>query len=98
MKRGRPRQRLRANDREPALKIRLSSFRLVAGFHSIIMLCMTTALIYDTNCLMHETGHHPESPARFSVILEALEGDAALWPQLAKLAPREASDQEITRC
>ena len=34
---------------------------------------MTTALIYDSYCLQHETGHHPENPARFSVILEALE-------------------------
>jgi Deacetylases, including yeast histone deacetylase and acetoin utilization protein len=59
---------------------------------------MTTALIYDSACRHHETGHHPESPQRFSVILEALENDAALWPQLAKLAPREARDEDITRC
>jgi acetoin utilization deacetylase AcuC-like enzyme len=62
------------------------------------MLCMATALIYDANCLKHETGHHPENPARFSVILEALENDAALWPELARLAPRAASDEEISRC
>jgi len=59
---------------------------------------MTTALIYDANCLQHETGHHPEKPARFSVILEALKNDAVLWPQLARLTPREAGDEDIVRC
>ncbi|HEY9231127.1 MAG TPA: histone deacetylase [Blastocatellia bacterium] len=55
-------------------------------------------MIYDSNCLKHETGHHPENPARFSVILEALENDPALWLQLAKLAPRQAGDEDLTRC
>jgi acetoin utilization deacetylase AcuC-like enzyme len=62
------------------------------------MLCMTTALIYDTICRRHETGHHPENPARFSVIFEALKKDASLWQQLTKLSPREASDEDIIRC
>src|ERR1051325_8284478 len=59
---------------------------------------MTTALIYDVASRQHQTGHHPENPRRFDVILEELEADAALWPRLNKLAPREASDQEVARC
>jgi acetoin utilization deacetylase AcuC-like enzyme len=59
---------------------------------------MTTALIYDSASRQHQTGHHPENPRRFDVILEALEADATLWPQLDKLAPREATDTEIARC
>src|SRR5262249_5973856 len=44
------------------------------------------------------TGHHPENPERFNVILAALENDPSLWPQLAKLAPRAAADEDILRC
>jgi acetoin utilization deacetylase AcuC-like enzyme len=59
---------------------------------------MTTALVYDAVCRQHQTGHHPENPRRFDVILEALENDRSLRVQLAKLAPRQASDEEIARC
>ena len=59
---------------------------------------MTTALIYDSASRHHQTGHHPENARRFDVILAALENDATLWPQLARLSPREATDEEITRC
>ena len=59
---------------------------------------MTTALIYDTASLNHETGHHPENRDRFRVILSALEADEMLWPRLAKLAPIAASDDDIARC
>ncbi|MFP5261922.1 MAG: histone deacetylase [Blastocatellia bacterium] len=59
---------------------------------------MSTGLIFDPACLRHETGHHPESPERFKVILSALSGDESLWKRLAKLAPRAAADEDITRC
>ena len=59
---------------------------------------MTSALIYDASCLNHETGRHPENPRRFSVILEALKNDEALWTALAKPAPQPASDGDIIRC
>ncbi|HVG21571.1 MAG TPA: histone deacetylase [Blastocatellia bacterium] len=59
---------------------------------------MSTGLIYDSACLKHETGHHPESPQRFNVILSALGDDQTLWARLAKLAPRAAADEDITRC
>jgi acetoin utilization deacetylase AcuC-like enzyme len=59
---------------------------------------MSTALVYDPFCLKHETGHHPENPERFKVILSALNEDESLWGRLAKLAPRAASDEDIMRC
>ena len=59
---------------------------------------MTTALVYDPVCVKHETGHHPENPQRFNVILSALERDESLWAQLAKLAPRAAANEDIMRC
>src|ERR1044072_5610275 len=59
---------------------------------------MTTAFLYDPACLRHQTGHHPESPERFSRILSAVEGDQALWARLGKLAPRTASADDLMRC
>lgn len=59
---------------------------------------MSTGLVYDSACLKHETGHHPENPQRFNVILSALKEDESLWRQLAKLAPRAAEDEDIMRC
>lgn len=59
---------------------------------------MTTALIYDPAYLSHDTGHHPEHPARLQAILEALEADQALWNNLKKTSPREAADEDIIRC
>jgi acetoin utilization deacetylase AcuC-like enzyme len=59
---------------------------------------MTTALIYDAVFENHKTGHHPENPDRFKVILSALEGDEFLWGKLDKRAPKAATDEDITRC
>ena len=59
---------------------------------------MTTALIYDPVFTKHETGHHPENPERFRVILSALEEDESLWAKLNKPAPKAATDEDITRC
>jgi acetoin utilization deacetylase AcuC-like enzyme len=59
---------------------------------------MTTSLIYDPACLNHETGHHPENSARIVAIMKALEADRQLWNRIKKTAPREATDEEITRC
>jgi acetoin utilization deacetylase AcuC-like enzyme len=59
---------------------------------------MTTALVYDRVYLKHQTGHHPENPERFNVILSALERDEPLWGQIEKLSPRAASDEDIMRC
>jgi acetoin utilization deacetylase AcuC-like enzyme len=59
---------------------------------------MATALIYDPSFLKHKTGHHPENPERLKVILSALQGDAPLWTKLHHLAPKPASDEDISRC
>src|SRR5215469_1061793 len=59
---------------------------------------MATGLVYDPAYLKHRTGRHPENAERMRRILEALEGDLALWESLVKISPRPAEDQDITRC
>ena len=59
---------------------------------------MTTALLYDPTYLKHETGHHPETPERLSVIISALQQDEELWNKLIHRAPRSVSDEDIMRC
>jgi acetoin utilization deacetylase AcuC-like enzyme len=59
---------------------------------------MTTTLITDLSYLDHDTGGHPENPARLEVILAALEDDESLWSRLRKGSPRPAADADIERC
>ncbi|MEK6323367.1 MAG: histone deacetylase [Acidobacteriota bacterium] len=60
---------------------------------------MTTALVYDPAFMHHQTGgHHPESPDRLRVIMEALQQDEELWKKLQHLSPRSVSDEDLTRC
>jgi acetoin utilization deacetylase AcuC-like enzyme len=54
---------------------------------------MKTALIHHPVYEQHDTGdNHPESPARYVAVMDALRNDAELWSQLleleAPLAPR----------
>ncbi|HWS88178.1 MAG TPA: histone deacetylase [Pyrinomonadaceae bacterium] len=54
---------------------------------------MTTAIIHHPVFEQHDTGpSHPESPERYAVVMQALRGDAELWPRLleveAEPAPR----------
>ncbi len=54
---------------------------------------MKTAIIHHPVYEQHETGdNHPESPARYVAVMEALRGDADLWSKLLELeappAPR----------
>jgi acetoin utilization deacetylase AcuC-like enzyme len=54
---------------------------------------MKTAIIHHPVYEQHDTGdNHPESPARYVAVMDALRGDAELWSQLleleAPLAPR----------
>jgi acetoin utilization deacetylase AcuC-like enzyme len=54
---------------------------------------MTTAIIHHPVFEQHDTGPgHPESPERYSVVMQALRGDAELWPRLLEVeaapAPR----------
>ena len=54
---------------------------------------MTTAIIHHPVFEQHDTGPgHPESPERYSVVMQALRGDTELWPRLLEVeaapAPR----------
>ncbi|HEY0082157.1 MAG TPA: histone deacetylase [Pyrinomonadaceae bacterium] len=54
---------------------------------------MKTAIIHHPVYEQHDTGdNHPESPARYVAVMEALRGDAELWSELLELeapvAPR----------
>ncbi|HVF45791.1 MAG TPA: histone deacetylase [Pyrinomonadaceae bacterium] len=52
---------------------------------------MTTAIIHHPVFERHDTGAgHPESPERYAVILEALRGDAELWPRLKEVEAAQA--------
>ena len=54
---------------------------------------MMTAIIHHPVFEQHDTGPgHPESPERYAVVMQALRGDAELWPRLLEVeagtAPR----------
>jgi acetoin utilization deacetylase AcuC-like enzyme len=59
---------------------------------------MTTALVYSEDYLRHDTGDHPERQERYSAVLSGLQADTELWSDLVKLAPREATPEELQRC
>src|SRR5262245_35316384 len=59
---------------------------------------MSLHLIYDPVFLTHDTGAHPENPMRLEVILRALEGDAKLAGHIRRVAPRGATDEDLTGC
>ncbi|MGH9908376.1 MAG: histone deacetylase family protein [Pyrinomonadaceae bacterium] len=57
---------------------------------------MTTALIHHSVFQEHDTGpYHPESPSRYSVVMDALRADAELWPQLLEVAAKEAPRGDV---
>lgn len=60
---------------------------------------MTTALIYDSHFLEHDTGpQHPENPQRLNVIINALQADQKLWQTLRQVTPQPATINDILRC
>lgn len=60
---------------------------------------MTTALIHHPVYAQHDTGpHHPETPSRYRVIMEALRADEILWSQLLEIDAREAARGEVQAC
>ncbi len=59
---------------------------------------MTTALIYSDDYLKHDTGDHPERQERYTAIMNGLRADGELWDALLRLAPREATYEELLRC
>src|SRR5689334_19481670 len=57
---------------------------------------MTTAIIHHPVFREHDTGQgHPETPSRYQVVMDALKGDAELWPSLVEVQAREAARGDI---
>ena len=57
---------------------------------------MTTAIIHHPVFREHDTGPgHPETPSRYQVVMDALKGDAELWPRLIEVQAREAARGDI---
>ena len=57
---------------------------------------MTTALVHHPVFREHDTGPgHPENPSRYSVVMDALRGDAELWSTLREVEAREAPRGDI---
>ena len=60
---------------------------------------MTTAIVHHPVFKEHDTGDfHPETPARYTVVMEALRGDAELWPQLLELEAEKAPRGDVQAC
>ncbi|HEX8265579.1 MAG TPA: histone deacetylase [Pyrinomonadaceae bacterium] len=60
---------------------------------------MRTALIHHPICLKHDTGEgHPETAARYTVVMEALKGDEALWENLIEIEAPAAPRGNILAC
>lgn len=60
---------------------------------------MTTAIVHHPVFAEHDTGPgHPESPSRYSVVMNALRGDAELWAKLHEDKARAAPRGDIQAC
>lgn len=60
---------------------------------------MTTAIIHHPIYAQHDTGpHHPETPSRYSVVMDALREDPGFWKQLREIEAREAVRGEVQSC
>jgi acetoin utilization deacetylase AcuC-like enzyme len=57
---------------------------------------MTTAIIHHPVFEEHDTGFgHPESPSRYSVVMNALRADDELWTKLREVQAQEATRGDI---
>lgn len=60
---------------------------------------MTTAIVHHRVFEKHDTGPgHPETPSRYSVVMNALRGDETLWPALKEVEAREAPRGDVQAC
>jgi acetoin utilization deacetylase AcuC-like enzyme len=60
---------------------------------------MTTAIVHHPLFEKHDTGpHHPESPSRYAVVMEALRGAGELWPRLLEVQAKAAPRGDIQAC
>jgi acetoin utilization deacetylase AcuC-like enzyme len=60
---------------------------------------MTTAIIHHPVFREHDTGAgHPECPERYTVVMEALGGDAGLWSRSLEIEAAPAARGDIQSC
>ncbi|MGH9967380.1 MAG: histone deacetylase family protein [Pyrinomonadaceae bacterium] len=60
---------------------------------------MTTAVIHHPVFKDHDTGpSHPESPSRYSVVMNALRNDLELWPRVLEIQAKEAARGDVQAC
>jgi acetoin utilization deacetylase AcuC-like enzyme len=60
---------------------------------------MSTAIIHHPVFAKHDTGEgHPESPARYQVVMEALRADSELWSQLIEGEATAAPRGDVQAC
>jgi acetoin utilization deacetylase AcuC-like enzyme len=60
---------------------------------------MTTAIIHHPIFKEHETGEsHPETPERYTVVMDALRKDDRLWPELLELQSSAAPRGLVQAC
>jgi acetoin utilization deacetylase AcuC-like enzyme len=60
---------------------------------------MTTAIVHHPIYREHETGEgHPETPERYTVVVEALRADEKLWPKVLELQATAAPRGLIQAC
>jgi acetoin utilization deacetylase AcuC-like enzyme len=60
---------------------------------------MPTAIVHHPVFEKHDTGpQHPETSSRYSVVMDALRGDAQLWPTLIELEAKEAPRGDVQAC
>jgi len=60
---------------------------------------MPTAIIHHPVYAKHDTGEgHPESPARYEVVMNALRADTELWPKLLEVEANEAARGDVQAC
>ena len=59
---------------------------------------MATAIVHHPVFARHDTGpHHPESPSRYTVVMEALR-TAELWPALIEVQAKKAPRGDVQAC
>lgn len=60
---------------------------------------MRTALVHHPICLKHDTGEgHPETAARYTVVMDALRSDEKLWQNLIEIEAPAAPRGNILAC
>jgi acetoin utilization deacetylase AcuC-like enzyme len=60
---------------------------------------MSTAIVHHPIFQEHDTGAgHPEQPARYTTVMEALRGDAELWSDAVEIEAKEARRGDIQAC